>query len=156
MNTEDTLSGFQEFFLQPIIKDRSNIANNCVCPWLGSVIISVFLMVLRFSLCTACERTYVYWKREHVTTWCHKSAVATYNKYTMKRNYFFIFGCTSSYTSLIIKISQIVYVVVSLCHNFTLLKHTHDRLTHIHPFNMSNLNHTYNSLAIILTKVHDI
>ena len=25
VNTEDTLSGFQEFFLQPIIKDRSNI-----------------------------------------------------------------------------------------------------------------------------------
>ena len=24
VNTEDTLSGFQEFFLQPIIKDRSN------------------------------------------------------------------------------------------------------------------------------------
>ena len=24
MNTEDTLSGFQEFFHQPIIKDRSN------------------------------------------------------------------------------------------------------------------------------------
>ena len=26
MNTEDTLSGFQEFFLQPIIKDRSNLS----------------------------------------------------------------------------------------------------------------------------------
>ena len=25
VNTEDTLSGFQDFFLQPIIKDRSNI-----------------------------------------------------------------------------------------------------------------------------------
>ena len=25
VNTEDTLSWFQEFFLQPIIKDRSNI-----------------------------------------------------------------------------------------------------------------------------------
>ena len=25
VNTEETLSGFQEFFLQPIIKDRSNI-----------------------------------------------------------------------------------------------------------------------------------
>ena len=25
VNTEDTFSGFQEFFLQPIIKDRSNI-----------------------------------------------------------------------------------------------------------------------------------
>jgi len=25
VNTGDTLSGFQEFFLQPIIKDRSNI-----------------------------------------------------------------------------------------------------------------------------------
>ena len=25
VNIEDTLSGFQEFFLQPIIKDRSNI-----------------------------------------------------------------------------------------------------------------------------------
>ena len=25
VNTEDTLSGFQEFFLQPIIKDRSNL-----------------------------------------------------------------------------------------------------------------------------------
>ena len=25
VNTEDTLSGFQEFFLQPIIKDRSNM-----------------------------------------------------------------------------------------------------------------------------------
>ena len=25
VKTEDTLSGFQEFFLQPIIKDRSNI-----------------------------------------------------------------------------------------------------------------------------------
>ena len=24
VNTADTLSGFQEFFLQPIIKDRSN------------------------------------------------------------------------------------------------------------------------------------
>ena len=24
VNTEDTLSGFQDFFLQPIIKDRSN------------------------------------------------------------------------------------------------------------------------------------
>ena len=27
VNTEDTLSGFQEFLLQPIIKDRSNIEN---------------------------------------------------------------------------------------------------------------------------------
>ena len=27
VNTEDTLSGFQEFFLQPIIKDRSNKHN---------------------------------------------------------------------------------------------------------------------------------
>ena len=27
VNTEDTLSEFQEFFLQPIIKDRSNISN---------------------------------------------------------------------------------------------------------------------------------
>ena len=27
--TEDTLSGFQEFFLQPIIKDRSNIYVSC-------------------------------------------------------------------------------------------------------------------------------
>ena len=27
VNTEDTLSGFQEFFLQPIIKDRSNNEN---------------------------------------------------------------------------------------------------------------------------------
>ena len=26
-NTEDTLSGFQEFFLQQIIKDRSNTRN---------------------------------------------------------------------------------------------------------------------------------
>ena len=25
VNTEDTVSGFQEFFLQPIIKDRPNI-----------------------------------------------------------------------------------------------------------------------------------
>ena len=28
MNTEDTLSGFQDFFLQPIIKDRSNYPYN--------------------------------------------------------------------------------------------------------------------------------
>ena len=27
VNTEDTLSGFQEFFLQPIIKERSNKHN---------------------------------------------------------------------------------------------------------------------------------
>ena len=28
MNTENTLSGFQEFFLQPIIKDRPNYSQN--------------------------------------------------------------------------------------------------------------------------------
>ena len=28
VKTEDTLSGFQEFFLQPIIKERSNISNS--------------------------------------------------------------------------------------------------------------------------------
>ena len=28
VKTEDTLSGFQEFFLQPIIKDRSNSCDN--------------------------------------------------------------------------------------------------------------------------------
>ena len=31
VNTEDTLSGFQEFFLQPTIKDRSNYQN-----WAGT------------------------------------------------------------------------------------------------------------------------
>ena len=28
VNTEDTLSGLKDFFLQPIIKDRSNIYGN--------------------------------------------------------------------------------------------------------------------------------
>ena len=31
MKTEDTLSGFEEFFLQPIIKDRSNIYVCVLC-----------------------------------------------------------------------------------------------------------------------------
>ena len=33
VNTEDTLSGFQEFFLQPINKDRSNIGLNHLLSW---------------------------------------------------------------------------------------------------------------------------
>ena len=36
MNTEDTLSGFQEFFLQPIIKDRSNNFDICLIESLDS------------------------------------------------------------------------------------------------------------------------
>ena len=32
VNTEDALSGFQEFFLQPIIKDRSNRFTNLLTP----------------------------------------------------------------------------------------------------------------------------
>ena len=32
VNTEDTLSEFQEIFLQPIIKDRSNSTETASCP----------------------------------------------------------------------------------------------------------------------------
>ena len=37
VNTEDTLSGLQEFFLQPIIKDRSNLSHQIAAAAGGEV-----------------------------------------------------------------------------------------------------------------------
>ena len=54
VNTEDTLSGFQEFLLQPIIKDRSN---DLIPLSLGRILTCGLIVFILFSFFPAMSST---------------------------------------------------------------------------------------------------